>query len=378
MKMDIETESLDLLGKLVGIESVNPIHGGSGEAGVVDFLEKRLAAKGISFFRQEVLPGRFNVVARVGPRDAPAVLLDAHMDTVGVAGWAEGSPFELREDSGRHYGRGACDTKASLACFLLTLEYFADRPEKLKGALVFAATVDEESEQLGAFELAKLKDDLHVVSALAGEPTRSDVISRHKGVGRYLVTVDGKAAHASTPELGENAIYKAARICGRLDEHAQALAQAAAVGEIDRGTLNVGMIDGGVGFNVVPDACRLDIDRRLGRHETADEARAALHEICGSEAGARLEVFLERPPLVGRDSEGLVRSILEAAQRAGTPVVERDVPYMTNAVAYEQVGIPAVVFGPGDIAQAHKVDEYIEDGEMGRCFEILRELLSAD
>lgn len=376
--MSVELEdvtALELLSNLVAIESVNPVYGGSGEARVADFLEARLKSKGISCFRQTVLPGRENVIARIGPADAPAILLEAHMDTVGVEGWAKGDPFELRNASGRHYGRGSCDTKASLACFLLVLEYFAAAPERLNRSLVFAATVDEESEQLGAFELAKLKKDLGFVAAVTGEPTCSDVIARHKGVGRYLISTSGKASHASTPELGENAIYKAARLCGKLEAHAAELASVEVASEIERGTLNVGVIGGGIGFNIVPDSCRVDVDRRLGRSEKAEDARAALQRICDSENGTELKVFLERPPLTGEGAAALLAEFQAAAIATGSPIQEREVPYMTNAVAYEGVGIPSIVFGPGDIAQAHKVDEYIEAGQMGRSLGILKELL---
>ena len=375
MTANFEYKAFDLLANLVTMRSVNPVYGGKGEVEIASFVEQRLRSKGIDCFRQSVLPGRENVIARIGPENAPAILLDAHMDTVGVEGWLEGNPFELVQKGNRFYGRGSCDTKASLACFLLVLEHFAENPNSLNRALVFAATVDEESEQLGAYELSKLKKELRIDSAVTGEPTCSDVISRHKGVGRYLVTIDGKAAHASTPELGENAIYKAARLCGRLEEHAKEIGSLEVSSEIERGTLNVGMINGGVGFNIVPDACQLDIDRRLGRNESARAARARLQAICQAEPGAQLEVFLERPPLVGADSARLVEALIGSARKVGAPIAEREVPYMTNAVAYEEAGIPAVVFGPGDIAQAHKVDEFIEKGEMLRSFDILRELL---
>ncbi|MBK1879656.1 M20/M25/M40 family metallo-hydrolase [Pelagicoccus mobilis] len=378
MSGELEVNELELLRDLVAINSVNPVYGGPGEGGVADYLQERLRAKGIEFQRQAVLPGRENLYARIGPDDAPALLLEAHMDTVGVEGWASGSPFDLSEREGRFYGRGSCDTKASLACFLLTLERFAEAPERLNRALVFAASVDEESEQLGAFELAKLKEELGIAWAITGEPTRSDVISRHKGVGRYLVSTSGKAAHASTPELGENAIYKAARLCGRLEQYGESLHSKAVEEEIDRGTMNVGVIGGGIGFNIVPDRCQLDIDRRLGRRESAELARSELEAICAAEPGAELTVFLERPPLVGERSGEFVEELLGAGDVLGFGLKERQVPYMTNAVAYEGAGIPSVVFGPGDIAQAHKNDEFIERGQMARCLSVLDAFLSGD
>ncbi|EDY82483.1 Peptidase family M20/M25/M40 [Verrucomicrobiia bacterium DG1235] len=366
-----EGVALELLSRLVRINSVNPVYGGPGESGVADFVCDWLTQRGIGFRRQSVAPGRDNVYARIGPDDSGALLIEAHMDTVGTDGWAKGDPHELSCEGSRHFARGACDTKSSLACFMLTLEYFAKHPERLGRPIVFAATVDEESEQLGAYELAKLKQELGIVLALTGEPTCSDVIARHKGVGRYLITARGKAVHASAPELGENAIYKAARICRKLEKHAEELEARPRNSEIERGTLNVGVMRGGIGFNVVPDSCQLDVDRRFGSGETESVARGELEAICRTEAGVDLSVFLERPALRGLNSGSFVAEMLAAGKTAGHSIIEREVPYMTNAVSYEAAGIPAIVWGPGDIAQAHKNDEFIESGELIRSLSIL-------
>ncbi len=365
-----------LLADLVGIDSVNPAYGGRGEKGIEDYVASWLAERGIAYRIQPVASGRSNVVARLGPASEPALLLEAHMDTVSTVGWAEGSPFELKERNGRLYGRGACDTKASLACFMLATSFFHRNPQRLKGALVFVASVDEENEQAGAYELAKLKSELGISRAITGEPTRSDVVSKHKGVGRYGIATTGKAAHGSNPELGVNAVYQAARICGELERLGEGLDRRVASDAMEKGTVNLGRIDGGSGFNIVPDRCRLDIDRRFGVLESAAEARAELEAICRREPGSELTVFLERPPLRGEKSASFVSEFLAAAQRAEVNIAERQTSYMTNAVAYESAGIPSVVFGPGDIAQAHKSDEFIAVGEMERSLSILIHLLS--
>lgn len=369
-----EASAIELLKKLVAIESVNPVYGGPGEREVVAFLEEWLSARGIQFEKQVVTDGRCNVLARVGPADAEAILLEAHMDTVGVTGWRDGKPFELTAEENRYYGRGSCDTKASLATFLTVLERFAKDSSRMKKALVFAATVDEESKQLGAYELAKRLQELGVVWAISGEPTLSDVVSRHKGVGRYLINVSGKAAHASDPNSGDNAIYKAAKICSELEELAERLSASRCRSEIEKGTLNVGAIQGGVGFNIVPDHCQIDIDRRYGSVETPEAARAELEQLCARHPDTSLDVYLERPALRGTDSATFVAAMVDAAKRARTDIAEREVPYMTNAVAYEAVGIASLVFGPGDIAQAHKVDEYLEAGEIAKSLCILEAL----
>lgn len=362
-----------LLADLVAIDSVNPVYGGPGETGVAAFVADWLARRSIPFEWQDAPRGGRNIVARVGPPSADALLLEAHMDTVGVAGWAEGDPFKLERRAGRWYGRGACDTKGSLASFMLVLARCHAEPERLRRPLVFAASIDEENEQRGAYALAGELRRLGVGAALTGEPTRCDVVARHKGVCRYEIVCGGLAAHGSTPELGDNAIYKAARIVSAAQALSLRLASQETSDPMERGSLNVGSIRGGSGFNVVPDACALEIDRRLSALETPEGARAELEEILAREDGARLVAALERPALRGSGSKNFVEALLEAARAAGVDARRRDAAYMTNAVAYEAAGVPAAVFGPGDIAQAHKADEFIEEGEIERsCAVLLR------
>jgi len=365
------SECLKLLTELVAIPSVNPVYGGPGESHVERFVGDFLRSHGIEFQVQEVLPGRNNLVARIGPADRPAVLVEAHMDTVGVAGWFEGSPYDLTEKEGKYFGRGACDTKASLAVFMLLAQRLAETDTPLNHALVFAATADEESQQLGAFKLAELVEELNIVAAITGEPTRSELITKHKGACRYTIQSRGKAAHGSTPELGENAIYKIARIVEKLDRYAELLSQEEGRTFIEKGSLNVGKVTGGIGFNIVPDSCIIDVDRRLGIGESMEEAREAIETIVKTETETEVSTFLERPALNTENDNWFPQALANGAERAGIQTAFKEVAFMTNGVAYAAAGIPTVVFGPGDIEQAHKADEFIEDGEMERSLSIL-------
>lgn len=365
------SECIELLDSLIRIPSVNPVYGGPGEAQVQAFVENWLERNGIDYRRQEVFPGRSNVFARIGPVDKPAILIEAHMDTVGVDGWSLGDPFvpELRDN--RIYGRGACDTKASLATFLLLARNLARSPSSLKYALLFAATVDEESKQAGAFKLADEIAAMKVEAALTGEPTRSGIIAKHKGACRYSIDAEGKAAHGSTPGLGDNAIYRMARIVERLERRGALMAEDATLEPIERGSLNVGKIEGGIGFNIVPDRCAIELDRRLGIREGLNEAREAIEAIVATETGTHLSVFLERPALNTNPEHWFPQALSKGAKAQGLDGGFGEAAFMTNGVAYAAQGIPTVVFGPGDIAQAHKTDEYIEIGEMERSLAIL-------
>lgn len=365
------SECLKLLKDLVAIPSVNPVYGGPGEREVENFVGDFLSSNGIEYQVQETLPGRNNLVARIGPPDLPAVLVEAHMDTVGVAGWLDGSPYELIEKEGKFFGRGACDTKASLAVFMLLAQRLAQAETSMKHALVFAASVDEESKQLGAFKLTEWIADLNIVAAITGEPTRSDLITKHKGACRYTIEARGKAAHGSTPELGENAIYKIARIVEKLDRYADLLSNEEGRVFIEKGSLNVGKVTGGIGFNIVPGSCVIDVDRRLGITETMQAAREAIDTIAQTEVEVEVSTFLERPALNTDNANWFPQALAESAEKVGVQSEFREVAFMTNGVAYSAQGVPTVVFGPGDIEQAHKADEYIDGGEMERSLKLL-------
>ncbi len=365
------SECLKLLKDLVAIPSVNPVYGGPGESKVESYVSNFLTNNGIEFETQEVFPGRNNVIARIGPANKPAVLVEAHMDTVGVSGWLSGSPYDLVEQEGKYFGRGACDTKASLAIFMLLARKLFKSKTPLSHALVFAATADEESQQKGAFKLSELIERLNIVAAITGEPTGSAFITKHKGACRYTIEARGKAAHGSTPELGENAIYKIARIVEKLERYAELLSQEEGRAFIEKGSLNVGKMTGGIGFNIVPDSCIIDVDRRLGIGESLEEAREAIETIVQTETDTEVSTFLERPALNTEDENWFPQALAESAEKAGFQKGFKEVAFMTNGVAYSAMGIPTVVFGPGDIEQAHKADEFIEDGEMERSLSIL-------
>lgn len=371
----VDEQLEELLKQLVSIDSVNPTYGGRGEKELGDFVFDWLQQRGLSPRRQEVAPSRDNVYVRLGPPDAPAILLDGHLDTVGVEGWAAGSPFELRAEGERLFGRGACDTKASLAVFLQLAAYFARRPDELKLGLVVAATVDEEAQQQGAAALMELKESLGMAAALTGEPTQSRIVASHKGVCRYLIETSGVAAHASTPEKGESAIMKMSQALELLRKESHALASAYPPEDMRRGTLNVGRISGGIGFNIVPDHCLVEIDRRIGVEEDLSEAGARLRDLVRQVDGAWVTTILEQPAVATDTDHWFPQSLAAAARAEGAAGRFESAMYMTNAVAYAAAGLAAVVFGPGSSDQAHRVDESIERGEMERSFRILQRML---
>lgn len=363
-----------LLKELIALPSINPAFGGSGEGAVAEYVEAFLKTAGLDPQRQTVADGRHNVYARVGPGDGPAILLEAHMDTVAAEGWFSGSPFEPVEGDGRIFGRGACDTKGSLAVFMALAAHFSRQPELLKQPLIFAATVDEEEKQLGAFRL--MEADFQLAGAITGEPTLLDVIHAHKGCLRLTIRTEGVAAHSAFPDRGENAILRMGEVLLRLADYQAELGQREEHPSLGKPTVNPGTVRGGQAVNVVPDDCVLEVDRRLLPSETGREVLKEIQARLADLPKAAVDgAFLDRAGIDTPVDSALASSLGEAVRGEKGDCRFLPAPYMTNATAYAGAGIPSLVFGPGSIAQAHTRDEYIEVEQLGRAFRILADFL---
>ena len=373
----MESELTELLETLVAIPSVNPGFGGDGEGRLGEFVAEWLSQRGMAVEVQEVFPGRNNIIARcAGESTGPAWLLDAHLDTVGVEGWAKGSPFEPSREGNRLYGRGSCDTKASLAVFMSVAAYFARNSSELGSPLVFAGTVDEEIGQTGAAALAELELDL--LGAVVGEPTRLEIEHAHKGVLRFAVTTCGLAAHSSRPERGENAIMRMGRVLERFSVYEQELKNSPGDPSLGNPTVSVGIIGGGKGVNIVPDVCRIEVDRRMIPGETPEAILRRIESLLQECPTAEVEEssIMSRSGLATSTSHPICRALSSALERAGETPRFVSSPGMTNAGIYAKASLPAVVFGPGDIRMAHTVDEWVDIGYLPRAFEVLRQFLS--
>lgn len=396
------SDHVSILADLVRRPSVNPMgRDVSGpdylEGRVTDWLVQRFTAAGIPWARQPVAPGRDNVVARLEATrtDAPVLLWDAHQDTVPPDGMTI-EPFTPAIRDGRLHGRGACDVKGGMAAMLAALDRLRDRPRD--ATVVFSATVNEEFGFSGVKALARLWSDGEPESgdaaaralvgdrpalAVVAEPTQLDLVTRHKGAVRWRVRVHGRACHSAHPERGENAIYHAGRAILAVEALAAELAGRSPDDSCGPPTLNLGTVRGGAGVNLVPDLVVLEIDRRLVPGEEPAAARAeVVGRIAAACPGARIEhdaPFLESGGLPdgtrARAAAPWARR-LEAAARGrggGRRVAAR---YGTNASVLAAAGVPAVVFGPGSIEQAHTADEWIDLEQVDAAAEILRAVVA--
>lgn len=368
-----------LLSDLVAIPSVNPMGRPlSGpeflEAGMTAYLDEYLSAAGVRFEHRVIAPGRENVLAYYDAPDARRTLLfDAHQDTVPVDGMTI-PPFTPRREGGRLYGRGSCDVKGSMTAMLLALKRLVKERPAGSASVVLACTVDEEFTHIGSSALAA--DRLAVDLAIVAEPTRLDVVVTHKGTVRWKVRTYGVACHSSTPKLGRNAIYRMAAVIRCLEAHADELAAAAPAPMLGPPSLSVGRIEGGQSVNVVPDWCEIEIDRRVVPGEDApacprqvlDRLKSALGDLEGIEF---LPAWINMPALLPRVAE----ADLDAIRAAVRAVIGRDpetggVPYGTDAGPLGATGLPCLVYGPGDIAQAHTRDEWIELDQVRAAAEV--------
>jgi acetylornithine deacetylase len=357
-----------LLAELIALPSVNPAflparHPQAGEKNVADFLASVAARAGLDVEFQKVLPGRSNLLARLRPAGPVrrTILLAPHLDTV----VADSTQFIPQRQHGRLHGRGACDTKGSVAAMLTALmELAGGRGRPRETEIVFAGLMDEENAQAGSRALVAggFRADL----AIVGEPTQLQVVTAHKGNVWLEVATRGRAAHGSTPQLGRNAVLAMARIVTWLEtDYAAELRGRRRHPLLGTATVNVGKISGGTQPNIVPDQCAIAVDRRLLPGETASGVRreiAAGLRAKGWTAAITLAKLAPAPALETDPAQPLVRRFLQCAGQRKTLGVN----YFCDAAVLAAAGIPGVVFGPGNIAQAHTADEWISLAELER------------
>jgi acetylornithine deacetylase/succinyl-diaminopimelate desuccinylase-like protein len=370
-----------LLRELIALPSVNPAFmpandARAGEQRVADFLAATAATGGLDVAFHPVAPGRANLVARfTPPRAKRRVVLAPHMDTVGHVNMA-GSLFKPVKRGDRLFGRGACDTKGSIAAMLAALLQVAQsksRPQETE--IVLAALVDEESNQSGSRALvgSGFRADL----AIVGEPTLLRVITAHKGDLWLTLRTRGKAAHGSRPDLGRNAVHGMARVVDWLEtDYARQLAKKSHP-LLGPATVNVGSIRGGTQPNIVPDLCEISVDRRTIPGENDAKIIRDLRTQLRAR-GLNVEVSDDKSAAPCRPMETdvrlpLVQSLLHTVKQR-SPLGAH---FFSDAAVFANGGTPAVLFGPGDIAQAHTADEWISLRSLDRATELLRKFLAS-
>ncbi len=376
--MASQPTSVRLLQDLIALPSVNPaffsdpnLHG---EHRVAEFLASAARRHGLEVESQPVVPGRSNLLVRLTPRGPVRhrVLLAPHLDTVGDPAYAVQLKPVVRD--GRVYGRGACDTKGSVSAYFQSLlNVTAAGPRPAHTEILFVGLIDEENMQLGSRHFASHgpKSDF----AIVGEPTGLEIVTAHKGDVWLRLRTIGRPAHGATPHRGRNAVTAMSRIVLALEtEYASELAARPAHPRLGRPTINVGRIDGGRQPNIVPAECIIDIDRRTLPGETEAGVRREIRALLQRQGlKACFDTLRTSPcePLETNPDLPLVQALTRAAGRR----ITRGVHYFTDAAPLAAGGIPSVVFGPGDIAQAHTEREWLAISQLEKSILILERFL---
>jgi acetylornithine deacetylase len=370
-----------LLARLVAFDTVSA----KSNIALIRFVEDYLAGQGIDSQRVPTADGeKASLFATIGPTDVPGLALSGHTDVVPVTGqsWAS-DPFTLTERDGRLYGRGSCDMKGYLACALAMVAHFKQR--RLKMPIHLAFSYDEEVGCTGVRPMiAELGKRLPLPRMVfVGEPTEMGVVDAHKGPVRWRVELTGRAAHSSMPHYGVNAIAYAGRLIGelmRMEEDLRAGEQHARF-DPPWTTLQVTQIEGGTASNVVPVPCwfgweirglpgfePMQLDRRL-KNFAAEHCLPGMRRVA-PEADIRIAATNQVAAYAADVGSGIVPLTLQLAAQNETYAVS----YCTEAGLFQGGGAPAIVCGPGNIAQAHTANEFVAVAELEKCLFFLGRL----
>ncbi len=362
-------DPVELTRSLIAIpsESSNPLQTDAREPekGVEQKLHALFTAAGVQCSLQEVLPGRRNLVARFPRPGAPRIMITGHMDTVSAREERHG--FTPVERDGKIFGRGACDDKGPLAAALCAI---LDENGSRTHDLTFLATVGEEVGMPGAKAYAEANAGKERYDLILGlEPTGLRPVTAHKGIFRFRVTTHGKSCHSSAPENGINAINRMQPILQALDAFGVSLTGHRCP-RTGSATLAVTQISGGRGANIIPDGCEICVDVRTVPGGLSDlEIEKTVAALLG-EGNVEIEPFLTHPPLSCNPAGAVWTGFAEALQQAGLDSTQTAVKYGTDCAYLQALG-PCVVWGPGDIAQAHTENEFIDLSSLRQAVSVL-------
>ncbi|MEM7636087.1 MAG: acetylornithine deacetylase [Pseudomonadota bacterium] len=374
--------TVELLERLIAYPTIST----DSNLALIDFAATKLETLGA---KVRVSPDdtgtKANLFATLGPETDSGIVLSGHSDVVPVAGqdWTS-DPFAMRQQKGKLFGRGACDMKGFIAASLAMAENYAALP--LARPVHFAFTHDEETGCLGARALVEELRDIGMKpsACIIGEPTLMRIIEGHKGCYEYTVEFSGLAGHGSVPEAGVSAVEYAVRyVAHLLALRPELAARCPADSPFDppETTLQVGRVAGGIAHNVIADKCTVDWEMRPVRTSDADFVKASMRDHVEHDLLPAMQAVHPAADIVTHtmgevtgleampDSEA-VKLVYELTGANTTDFV----CFGTEAGLFQQIGIPAVVCGPGSIEQAHKPDEFVELDQLDQCLGMLDRL----
>jgi acetylornithine deacetylase len=378
--------ALAMIERLIGFNTVSR----DSNLGLIEWARDYLHGLGaVTRLTHDDTGKKANLFATLGDSPKPGLILSGHTDVVPVDGqqW-DTDPFRAVERDGKLFARGSADMKGFIGIILAQAPKFAQalNENRLDAPLHYSLSYDEEVGCIGVRGLIRdlEENNIRPAGCVVGEPTSMQPIIAHKSTNRFRCSVHGREAHSSYVTHGVNAIEYAARVVVFVRQLADRLAQ---IETRDYGftvpysTLSTGMIRGGIAFNVVPKDCVMQFDMRTLPHTSAEtlyqEIRAFVQNLAremqaaDAASGIDLEWLSQTAGLAAQETDAIVQWAMQLSNnhRAGK------VSYGTEAGLFQKMGVPSVICGPGDIAQAHGPNEFVTLAQLAQCEKFMQRIL---
>lgn len=349
----------------------------------IGFCSKYLQSHGVEVELVTNAEGtKANLWATIGPAVDGGIVFSGHTDCVPVDGQAWSSdPFVMTERDGRLYGRGSADMKGFIACVLAIVPEIRRLP--LSRPLHLAFSYDEEVGLIGVRDMLSyvIGKDIHPGFCVVGEPTSMSVVNGHKGGRLYECIVTGLEMHSSLTPLGVNAIQYAARLISHITTVASELSSSEFDQDFDvpHSTLSTGMVEGGTAGNIIPNKCKFIFDIRNIPNSSQDKIFETIENFAKNSLTPEMQdvnrdcgiEFKELSSYPGHSIDSEDPMVTRAMKFLGC-CQNRKVAFGTEAGLYqEQLKVPTIICGPGDIAFAHKSDEFVPISDLDACFKFL-------
>ncbi|MGI8509859.1 MAG: ArgE/DapE family deacylase [Gemmatimonadaceae bacterium] len=373
--------AVELTAALVQFDSRNPslVSSSTGERGVACFLGRVLDDWGFRTELVDVADGRCNLIARAGAATAGArtLMLNGHLDIVGTDDMTH-PPFVPSIVDGLLYGRGSADMKGGIAAMCVAARDALQRG--IAGQIVIAAVIDEEYESLGTRAL--VSSGVRTDAAIITEPTGLAMCPAHRGFVWARLDFRGRAAHGSRYDLGVDAITHAALVIAELHRLQLDVLHRRSHPLLGRPSLHASTIAGGTGLSTYPDRCTVKIERRTIPGETEATFLQELNESCHivRSSNPTLDVSIQvttsqLPSDVPLDAPVLAE-LERALKEENIPIRIEGLSAWTDAALLNEAGIPAICFGPGDIALAHSSTEWVPVQQIHDATRVLERFIS--
>jgi len=366
--------AIELLKKLIRAESTAEV----GELAVAKIIRDELESCRIDAKIDVWNETRANLICRIPSAGRRAGLLFAcHLDVVPANPifWKH-SPFEPKQTAGRIFGRGSADMKGGITAVIFAIRKIIDSGVRLKGELIFFGAAGEESDSCGAKRF--IRNQAGTLPELAGivipEPTNFEVVTAHRGMLWLDISTHGISAHGSTPHLGINAISSMRKVQEQLDTLKFSTRAHELLGEP---SLSINTIEGGKAINIVPDNCRIGVDIRTlpgqNHQEIVLDIQSMLSRLKKEDSNFSFDISISREvPALETDNHSIfVKDFCSAVGVSETGAV----CFTTDGPHFGPLGLPVVVFGPGNPELCHKPDEYIELSDIEKGAEYYRKLI---